>query len=125
MPRADKLFRVAAAIRTPLALSALVTLILYAILRQILELNVFANIGAESTYLLLAAIVQALFVLALVAIVLSIASYVTSIALRHRTSKLSSNRTLIDSRLDTDDQHYEQTRSGSRTVSRPKDKTFK
>ena len=46
-PELTKLAAIAAAIRTPLALAGLITVVLYAIYRQVLSLPVFENIGAN------------------------------------------------------------------------------
>lgn len=119
----EKLAGLASRVRTPLALSGVVTVVLYAIYKQVLSLGVFANIGATPTFQLLQDVLDKLFWLALVAIVLGVASYLVTVVLSHRMSSHSSELELIDASLDLSDSPYEETTKGETKIIRPKRQT--
>lgn len=121
LPDSDKLLSIASSLKTPFALAALVVAILYLIYRQVLSLGVFSNIGADPTFHLLQNVLDKLFWLALVAIILSLLSYIVTIVLRHKTPSRSSRVVLINASLDPRDSPYEQSvEDGVKTI-RPKD----
>jgi hypothetical protein len=103
-----KISAIATKIKTPLALSGLVFVVLYLLYRQVLSLDVFSNIGANSTFLLLQNVLGKLFLLALLALVLGVGSYLTSAILTHKVQRKSSNVELLDASLMDDDAGYEQ-----------------
>lgn len=70
-----KLLKLATKIATPLSLASLVVLVLYLLFRTILTLPVFSQLAEGNTFLLLMAIINKLFVLALVGLVLGIGGY--------------------------------------------------
>ncbi len=105
----QEIMKLAVKVRTPLALAGLTVVILYAIDKEILSLDVFEKIGGSGTLLLLQDILDKLFWLALVALVLGIASYVLTILLSYKSQSHSSNVKLIDASLDPHDSPYEQT----------------
>ena len=110
-----RLLDIATKIMTPLALSGAVLIVLYAIYRQILSLPVFDNIGSESTFLLLHNISVMLFWLALIALMLGVASYLFTAILKRRMPSLSSEFRLIDASLDRGDSPYVQSTEQGRT----------
>ena len=61
-------------IRTPLVLAGLVVLVLYALYRQILSLAIFTTLSQEGTFRVVDLLIRVLFWLALLAIVLGVAS---------------------------------------------------
>ncbi len=67
-----KLFGVAEKVKTPLALSGMVIVVLYLIFNKVLSLNVFANIGESNTFILLQSVLSKVFWIAIVAIVLGV-----------------------------------------------------
>ena len=87
-------------IRTPLTLAGLVVLILYALYRQVLNLQIFSQVNSDQTFALIDTIVRSVFWLALVALVLGILSYVISILLRHKYPGMNSDVEIIDQRVD-------------------------
>ena len=70
------IFSVIARIRTPLALAALAFIVLYLVCRLILGLNIFVALTESNTFVLISTIINRLFILAIVALVLAVASYV-------------------------------------------------
>lgn len=66
-------------IRTPLTLAALVIIVLYAIFKAVVALDIFESIGSQGTLILIGSVINKLFYLALVAIVLSVGAYVFSL----------------------------------------------
>jgi hypothetical protein len=105
----EKLAAVASKIKTPLALSGLVVVVLYAIYKQILSLDVYERIGSESTFQFLQNILDKLFWLAIIAIILGVICYLLPIILSHKARPSSSNVSLIDASLDPKDSPYKQT----------------
>jgi len=91
-------------IRTPLVLAGVVMLVLYAILSQILHLDIFANVGSSGTIQLIGGLIQKLFILAITSLVLGVLSYLATLYFRHRSKR--SKLELIDSRLDPDSSNY-------------------
>jgi hypothetical protein len=113
----EKVVGIARRVRTPLSLSGITVAVLYAIYRQVLSLNVFENIGANPTFLLLQNVLDKLFWLALVAIVLGVASYLITVFLSHRRQSLSSDVVMINASLDPHDSPYkENIESGRKTI---------
>lgn len=115
-----KLFGVAEKIKTPLALSGVVVIVLYLLFKQVLSLNVFSNIGSTNTFVLLQNILSMVFWLAVVTIVLGIGSYILAMVLKHQIDARASNVRLIDARLDQQDSHYEESGEDNRRQIRPK-----
>ena len=82
---APKLFAFANKIKTPLALAGGVMVILYLLYKQVLALGIFSKLESQPTFLLIQGVVDRLFWLALVALVLGVASYVTVALLKNKT----------------------------------------
>jgi hypothetical protein len=112
-------------VKTPLTLSGAVIVVLYAIYKQVLSLSVFANVGADSTFIILQSILNKLFWLALIAIVLGVASYLTTFILGRKAPTSSSNVSLIDASLDPHDSPYEQVIEAGRKTVKPKTESAK
>jgi Na+/glutamate symporter len=104
----EKLVAVASKVKTPLALSGLIVAVLYALYRQVLSLPVFENIGANPTFLLLENVLGKLFWLALIALILGVASYIVTVVLSHKMPSSSSNVTLVNTSNDPNDSSYEE-----------------
>ena len=81
---AGKLFAFANKVKTPLALAGGVIVILYLLYKQILTLGIFSKLESQPTFLLIQSVVDRLFWLALVALILGVASYVTVALLRNK-----------------------------------------
>ncbi len=71
----EKLFEIAAKITKPVSLAAAIAIILYVIYKAVLSLPVFSALGERGTFVLLNAITEKVFYLALAALVLGIASF--------------------------------------------------
>lgn len=121
-PNLDKLMGIASKVKTPLTLSGIVVIVLYAIYRQVLSLDVFENVGANSTFVLLQNVLDRLFWLAQIAIILGVVSYLTTFILSRKTPPSSSNVSLIDASLDPHDSPYEQTIEEGRKKVKPQTK---
>jgi hypothetical protein len=110
----EKFIAITGKIRTPLALSALIVIVLYGIYQQVLSLDVFEKIGAAPTFLLLQNVLDKLFWLALLGLILGVLSYVVTLILRHRISSRHSSVDLIDASLDREGSPlYEEEEDGS------------
>ena len=116
-----KLLGVAEKVKTPLALSGLVIIVLYLIFKQVLSLNVFSNIGSSNTFVLLQNLLSMVFWLAILSIVLGVGSYILAMVLKHRIDPRSSNVQLIDSRLDPHDSPYDEVIVKEKRLVRPKE----
>src|SRR2546421_6650090 len=95
-PDLQGIINLAAKVRTPLSLVGLIIVVLYLIYKQVLSLNVFEKVGSNGTFLILEDILDKLFWLALVSLVLGVASYLITILLNHRNQPRSSKVVLID-----------------------------
>ena len=115
----EKIFKVVEQVKTPLSLAGVVLIAFYLLLQQILNLRVFENIGSSSTATLLHEIVQYLFWLAVLSIMLGVASYVVAIILNHRLHSRESNVQLIDASLDPKNSNYEERKQDRVTLIRP------
>ncbi|OGO74867.1 MAG: hypothetical protein A3K45_03600 [Chloroflexi bacterium RIFOXYC12_FULL_59_14] len=120
-----KFINLAGKIKTPLTLSGLVVVILYAVYRQVLSLNIFENIGANSTFVLLQNILDKIFWLALISILLGVASYLVTFILSRQAPRSSSSVSLIDASLDPHDSPYEQHIENGKKKIRPHRKSDK
>lgn len=94
----DQLASVGSKVRTPLALCGLIVVVLYGIYRQILSLDIFSKVGETSTVVLIGGILDKLFWLAMVALVMGIASHVLVLILKSRARRRASVE-LIDARV--------------------------
>ncbi|SRR6266567_4151299 len=121
-PDLQGLINLAAKVRTPLSLAGLIIVVLFLIYRQLLSLNIFENVGSNATFLILEDILNKLFWLAIVALVLGIASYLTTSILTHKNQAQTrtSHVELIDASLDPHDSPYEQSIEGGRKIIRYK-----
>jgi len=113
-PNLQELMNVAVKVRTPLALAGLTIVVLYGIYKEVLSLNVFEKIGANATFILLQDILDKLFWLALLALVLGVASYLVTSLVGRKSQSHFSNVTLVDASLDSHDNPYTQTIEGGR-----------
>ncbi len=118
----DKILGVAAKIKTPLTLSGMIVSILYLLYKQILSLDIFENVGAISTFAIIQNILDRLFWLAILAMILGVASYLTTFIVNRRASNSSSNVSLIDASLDPKDSPYDQTSENGKKRIKPKAK---
>ena len=66
-------------VRTPLALAGLVVIVLYALYRQILGMDIFTEVSASHTFALIDNILYYLFLLAVLAIVTGAIGYLLNI----------------------------------------------
>src|SRR5438046_2637161 len=87
-------------IRTPLSVSALAFLILYAIYRQLFKLNIFAPVGRKGTLTVVNTVLGRLFWLALIALILGVGGYAFSLYIARATGDLKSAPHLLDARPD-------------------------
>ncbi len=74
----DKIFAIAIKVKTPLSITGLTIAILYLIIRQILSLDIFANVGEEKTFLFLSSVLDKIFWLAIIALFLGVSGYIFS-----------------------------------------------
>lgn len=74
-------------VRTPLALAGLVIVILYALYKQILEMDIFTEVGSDATFILIDRILTYLFILAVIAVILGGLGYILSIRSKKRGSE--------------------------------------
>lgn len=103
-----RLAAIAGKVKSPLTLSGIVVVVLYAIYRQVLSLDVFEKVGANSTLVLLQSILDKLYWIALVSIVLGVASYLTTFVLGRKPPISAAKVSLIDASLDPHDSPYKQ-----------------
>jgi hypothetical protein len=115
-----KVFVVAEKVKTPLALSGLVIVVLYLIFQKVLSLNVFSDIGSSNTFVLLQNILSMIFWLAVLAMVLGVGSYILSLVLKHKIDARSSNLQLINAGFDPRDSPYEEVTEDGKKIIRPK-----
>lgn len=94
----DKLASIASKVRTPLALSGLIVVVLYGIYRQVLSLDIFSKVGETSTVVLIGGILDKLFWLAMVALVMGVASHVLALVLKSKARRRA-NIELVDARI--------------------------
>ena len=105
MTGVERLFRLARGVRTPLTLASLIVIVFYLVLRLILNLEVFENVGQENTATILQGIIDRLFWLALAGLFLGVFAYLYTFI---QGKRLSSNVKLVDASLDKNDSHYEE-----------------
>lgn len=74
----DKIVEILDKIRTPLALSGLVVVVLYGIYIKILEMDIFSSVSTDQTFQIINQIIGYLFWLALVAIILGVFGYLVN-----------------------------------------------
>jgi hypothetical protein len=115
-----KLFDIAQRIKTPLALAGAVLVVFYLIVKQLLSLNVFSNIGSQATADLLHGLVNKLFWLATITICLGVVSYLVALILSHQLRARDSKVELVDARLDPHSSEYEESRHEGNKKIRPK-----
>jgi hypothetical protein len=106
-------------VRTPLSLAGLAFVILYFIYKNILQLDIYENVGSERTFLVIDRVVTSLFWLALAALILGIVGYLVRPLMPNLISPkpLQSRTSLIDASLDPQASEYTHDGDG---VIRPK-----
>lgn len=114
---------VASRVRTPLGLAGLTVVVLYALYRQVLGLQVFENVGSQSTAQLLNAVIDRVFLVAILATLIAGLAYLIPIVrTRPEAQVRSSHIELIDASLDASENAYEESiENGIRTI-RPRAK---
>lgn len=90
-----RLGRVAAGVRSPLSLAGLVLFLAFALVRTVLALNVFSNIGGDNTYRLLEMLFRGLFILGILSLVLAGLGYLADRLIKQRDNRRSKLR-LVD-----------------------------
>lgn len=94
---------VAPRIKTPLSLAALMLLVLYALIAQLLKLQVFSSMSGELTFELLSRTLDVLLYLGMTCIVLGCACYIlTIISTRKAQKRMRSKVELIDLNIESD-----------------------
>ncbi|CAM1371548.1 hypothetical protein [Tenacibaculum xiamenense] len=122
MNNLDKILNVATKIRTPLSIAGLIIIILYLIVRQILDMQIFTEVGKENSFLLINSILDKIFWLALVSLILGISSYLITILIKKKSRK-TSNVSIIDSSNDEKMSNYiETTETKGVKIIKPDDK---
>lgn len=91
----SRLARIAAGVRTPLGLAGLVLVLAFALVRAVLALNVFSNIGGANTYRLLNNLLVGLFIMAMFSLVLAATGYLADRLIKQKDSRRSKVR-LVD-----------------------------
>lgn len=94
----SRLASIATKIRNPLGLCGLVVVVLYALYRQVLSMDIFSRVGETSTVKLVGDILDRLFWLAMTALLLAVVSHIVALALNaraHRHAKIE----LVDAHL--------------------------
>jgi len=107
----DKIFDIAIKVKTPLSITGLAVIILYLVIRQVLSLDVFANVGEENTYLLLSSVLDKIFWFAIIALFFGVFSYIITFLFKKKSKK--SDVKLIDARNDETMSDYIQTEEGN------------
>jgi hypothetical protein len=117
-PQAEKVLSIATRVRTPLAVSGLVLAILYLLYHQVLSLNIFQNVGANPTFLIINKVLDRLFWLAVLAMVLGVGSYLIAIIIGRRERR-ASDVALLNASLNPQDSPYVQTiDNGTKVIKR-------
>lgn len=122
MKNLDKILNIATKIKTPLSIAGLVVITLYLIVRQILNLNVFSNVGQDKSYLLLSKILDKIFLLALIALVLGIFSYLFTLIVKKKMQKKSDIRILDASNDENLSDYKEISNAKGKKIIKPNDK---
>jgi hypothetical protein len=81
-------------------------IVLYAVARQVLQMNIFANVGGSGTLQIVDGLLQKTFVLAITALCLAVLAYVANLFVRHRLPSKKSRVELIDATLDRSSSEY-------------------
>lgn len=87
-------------VKTPLSLAGLTVLVLYGLYSQVLGLEIFSQLDQTRTSEVLDSIVRGVFILALVAMVLGVSSYLLAPILHRRARTLESKLRIVDLRED-------------------------
>ena len=102
----SRLVAIGAKIKTPLGLAGVVIIVFYALINQILKLDIFSNIGSSATFQLIDSLLTYLFYLALVSVALAIVAYLAALRMRLQPSPRRSRLELVDANLDRDSSDY-------------------
>lgn len=78
MEQESKIFSIIEKIKPPLSITGIALLIMYLVIKQILGLNIYENVGAENTFKIIDKIINYLFVIAIVSLALGIGAYCIS-----------------------------------------------
>jgi hypothetical protein len=114
-----RLSAVALRVRTPLGLAGIVMVTLYAIVSQILKLDIFDRVGAGGTSELIGGLLDKLFYLAMTSLLLGVAAYMLSIYFKWKPPNRKSRLDLVSAHLDTKEGGYiEDKAAEGRTVIR-------
>jgi hypothetical protein len=95
-----KMAQILERVRTPLSLAGIAILVLYALYRQILNLQIFSELSSDDTLLVVDSILEKVFWLALVVTILGVLSYLIAPLIKRRAERLQSSADLVDLSLD-------------------------
>lgn len=102
----EKLFSIAAKVRTPLTLAGLAFVILYKLYDRVLSLNIFSTLDKGGTRAVIERLLDKVFVLALVALCLGVVSYLLTFFFKPKSVTLTSDVRMVDASLDSASTDY-------------------
>lgn len=88
MEQESKIFTIIEKIKTPLSITGTALLVMYLIIKQVLGLNIYDNVGAENTFKIIDKIINYVFIVAIVSLLLGIVAYCLSKLKKKQNQKL-------------------------------------
>jgi hypothetical protein len=101
-----RLAALATRIQTPLGLAGLALIVLYALVSQVLKLDIFDKVGGSGTLQIMNNLLDKLFYLAVSSLVLAGLTYIANLYFHTRPPARRSKLELIDARLDENSSEY-------------------
>lgn len=97
-----QILSIANKVKTPISLVSLAIIILYLILKQILDMDIYTKVGEENTRLLIENVLSKIFWFAIIALAVGVLLYILSFTLKKQNNPtLDSDVKLISSSIDS------------------------
>lgn len=78
MEQESRIFKIVERVKTPLSITGISLMIMYLIIKKILDLDIYENVGAENTFKIIDKIINYVFVVAVISLLLGITTYLIS-----------------------------------------------
>ena len=78
MEQESKIFKIVERAKTPLSITGISLMIMYLIIKKVLELDIYENVGAENTFKIIDKIINYIFAVAVISLLLGITAYIIS-----------------------------------------------
>jgi hypothetical protein len=78
MEQESKIFKIVERVKTPLSITGIALMVMYLVIKKVLDLDIYDNVGAENTFTIIDKIINYVFIVSIVSLLLGITAYLIS-----------------------------------------------